>query len=346
MARRGFTLIELLVVIAIIAVLIALLLPAVQMAREAARRTQCRNNLKQIGIAMHNYHDTENCLPWGQGPFNWNDWSAFTLLLPYMEQAPIYNAINFMSSRSGGFINPAAPGTVINTTTQRIAIEIALCPSDVNRLTNAEGRTNYAACSGASPRLFPDTATERAALPNGLFGPVPDGRAVVLKDVVDGTAFTAAFSEKIKGVGSNNTGTRDTLIPSASIAAMARPNPDNDPAVTYNICKDRSPLNLTIPLAAVGRAMGSLWWSGHPFSARYNHVMPPNTHSCGFPLPWTGNNLDNGGGAYTASSRHPGSVNVLMADGTVRSVGNNVDLKIWWAIATRAGQETIANTEF
>ena len=94
-SRRGFTLIELLVVIAIIAVLIALLLPAVQSAREAARRAQCVNNLKQIGLAMHNYHSAVNSFPWGDGPW-WIEWSAHTLLLPYIEQGPIYNAINFV----------------------------------------------------------------------------------------------------------------------------------------------------------------------------------------------------------------------------------------------------------
>src|SRR5579864_4324549 len=93
--RAGFTLIELLVVIAIIAVLIALLLPAVQSAREAARRAQCVNNLKQIGIAMHNYHDAFGSLPYGHGPFGWNDWNAHTYLLPFLEQRPIYDSINF-----------------------------------------------------------------------------------------------------------------------------------------------------------------------------------------------------------------------------------------------------------
>src|SRR5215472_10002444 len=102
MRRRGFTLIELLVVIAIIAVLIALLLPAVQAAREAARRSQCINNMKQIGIALHNYHSAVNSLPPGQlEGNNWLDFSAHTMLLPYLEQAPLYNAMNFLGAEIG-----------------------------------------------------------------------------------------------------------------------------------------------------------------------------------------------------------------------------------------------------
>jgi len=94
-SHPGFTLIELLVVIAIIAVLIALLLPAVQAAREAARRAQCTNNLKQYGLAMHNYHSSINSLPWGDGPDGWNEWSSMALMLPYFEGNAVYNAINF-----------------------------------------------------------------------------------------------------------------------------------------------------------------------------------------------------------------------------------------------------------
>jgi prepilin-type N-terminal cleavage/methylation domain-containing protein len=128
--RRGFTLIELLVVIAIIAVLIALLLPAVQSAREAARRAQCVNNLKQIGIAMHNYHSSVNSLPWGDGPW-WIEWSAHTLLLPYMEQTPIYNAINFSDTQPFGGI-PMPVNNPANSTATYTVINGFNCPSDMD----------------------------------------------------------------------------------------------------------------------------------------------------------------------------------------------------------------------
>src|SRR5215831_16155756 len=114
MKRSGFTLIELLVVIAIIATLIALLLPAVQAAREAARRSQCVNNLKQFGIALHNYHDVSGCLPWGHGPLSCNDWNWISLSLPYLEQIAMFNALNF--ARKDGVNGFACQGDAINTT--------------------------------------------------------------------------------------------------------------------------------------------------------------------------------------------------------------------------------------
>src|SRR6476469_5580293 len=149
--RAGFTLIELLVVIAIIAVLIALLLPAVQAAREAARRAQCVNNLKQIGIAMHNYHDEIGSLPFGHGTykFNWNDFSAFSQMLPQLEQATLFNAINFACT-----IAPANPTNVQNSTAFYAKLNVFLCPSDIDRLTSPYGHVNYCASCGSTPNCF------------------------------------------------------------------------------------------------------------------------------------------------------------------------------------------------
>jgi prepilin-type N-terminal cleavage/methylation domain-containing protein len=141
--RRGFTLIELLVVIAIIAVLIALLLPAVQAAREAARRAQCINNLKQIGLAMHNYEGTMKVLPWGLGPDGWNDWGIFPMLLPGLEQGPLFNMINF--ANTGNAVSTGNNGTTTlpfaggagfqNTTVFLSTLKVLQCPSDQDRLT-------------------------------------------------------------------------------------------------------------------------------------------------------------------------------------------------------------------
>src|SRR5262249_20048797 len=207
--RSGFTLIELLVVIAIIGVLIALLLPAVQSAREAARRIECTNNLKQIGIALHNYHDVLGSLPWGVGheampgsPDGGQFWSALALALPFMEQLPLHNAINFDLTAWVSFPE--------NDTVKSTRIGLFLCPADPDRLTNPQGHTNYAANFGTIPITFYPGS-------NGVFGPVPETRIVRLGDITDGTSNTVAFGEFIKGLGLANPERRDPNWPSASV---------------------------------------------------------------------------------------------------------------------------------
>jgi prepilin-type N-terminal cleavage/methylation domain-containing protein/prepilin-type processing-associated H-X9-DG protein len=328
MKRRGFTLIELLVVVAIIGVLIALLLPAVQMARESARRMQCVNQLKQLGLGLANYADTYGKYPWGQGPLNWNDWSAFPFLLPYLDQIPLYDSINFQ--RDGAGVGFAAPGAAPNTTSHRTKVRFLLCPSDVDRLTNVEGHHNYSGNSGNLPIMFLNSSTR----PNGLFPSCPESDAIGVRDILDGLSYTAAFSEKVKGSstgGNNNNTFRDDLVPTSSVSAITEPSNLTISQPYYDVCLASGPQRPNQNLASMNK-YGLFWWTGHGFGGRYNHVMPPNSWSCN-------SGGDNGRGAYTASSRHPGVVNVAMADGSVQSVGDNTSMLIWWAYGSRAGNE-------
>ena len=200
----GFTLIELLVVISIIAVLIALLLPAVQSAREAARRMQCVNNFKQLGLAVHQYHDVNNSFPPGQLLYqNWQDISALIPMLPGLEQQPLYAAFNFADVFPINGMGPVLPSYPPNTTAARTQVAGFLCPSDLNRLTNPEGHSNYCGNSGSTPE-----SSEVVSWANGPFvaAATPDGdyrgcRVFSFSSIRDGLSSTACFSEKVLGIG-------------------------------------------------------------------------------------------------------------------------------------------------
>jgi prepilin-type N-terminal cleavage/methylation domain-containing protein/prepilin-type processing-associated H-X9-DG protein len=345
--RPGFTLIELLVVIAIIAVLIALLLPAVQAAREAARRTQCINNLKQIGLAIHNYEQAIGCLPWGLGPNNWNDWGAFPMLLPHMEQGPLFNAINF--ANTGNAVHTGNNGSTStsptfaagagfqNTTIFLTKLNVLLCPSDQDRLTSLLGHNNYYGNAGSTPTSLYNTSQF-----DGLFQYILNAKCVAFRDIVDGLSNTAAFSERVKGIGIENHLQVDNLTnPSSSTWNVAATSVVNTPQLYYNACTAASSASgLWGGLAAVTPdAAGSQWYSGYETFSRYTHVMPPNGNSCGY-----GNYT--GGGAATASSRHSGGVNVLFADGSTRFIKNTVSPQTWWALGSRSGAEVISSDSY
>jgi prepilin-type N-terminal cleavage/methylation domain-containing protein/prepilin-type processing-associated H-X9-DG protein len=335
-ARAGaFTLIELLVVIAIIGVLIALLLPAVQAAREAARRAHCLNNLKQIGLAIHNYAESRGTLPIGQGPEPFGEyfgWSSLTMMLPFLEQTPLYNGINF--DIPGG----SAPGTPENLTVQNVNVSIFFCPSDTDRLTSPGGHNNYVGNTGAGP----DT---NGAWPSGVIcgskmyvtGPYFNSTVIRLQDITDGLSQTAAFSECVKGIGLYNDGqTADNLSPPGSVLRLG--DLPTDAEQVYLICSATDPHARNAPLAGL-YSLGSFWHIGTSNATRYNHVMPPNTWSC------TVENTDNDG-AHTASSRHPGVVNCFFADGSVRSVKSTVNRTSWRALGTRAGGEVVSASDY
>ena len=332
----GFTLIELLVVIAIIAVLIALLSPAVQSARGAARRMQCVNNLKQLGLAIHEYHDGNNCLPAGQLLyFNWLDISALVPLLPFLEQQPLYSAFNVADVYPINGMGPVLPSYPPNTTVARTQVQGFLCPSDLNRLTNPEGHSNYCGNSGSSPE-----SAEVLSVMNGPFiaaepfTTYQGSRVFRFSTIRDGLSGTACFSEKVLGIGILNQS--DPGTPSSTVLQVGTPANASDMAGYYALCRAADPNSTPLAFAG-GQAAGMYWTFGYLIDTRYTHVMPPNSQSCELGGLWFGER-----GAVTASSRHPGAVNVLMCDGSVHVIKNSIAPPTWWALGTMAAGEVVS----
>jgi len=380
-SRSAFTLIELLVVIAIIAVLIALLLPAVQMAREAARRTQCRNNLKQIGLALHNYHDVYNCFPPGRmhpqsAPGNWDGRaSAFTFILPYLEQGTLFN--------TGNFTIPNLFLTHSSTSCLQ-QLEVYMCPSDsaekggwVQALVQLGAipgmppgldfmdlsyRINYGGTSSCQSRVNAGGGINSTFLnnPNAvcnveLNGAFSDHTTFGASEFVDGLSNTAMAAER--AIGDNNAPvlTQGPFDIRTDIILATGVTTTMTTAQQFQICTALG--NLTqaqlssLSFSGLGR---DTWYESTYMGTHYNHVLAPNSKTpdcCGgtSPVETSGFRFcrDNRvRGIVSSRSYHPGTVNVLMADGQVRSVADSVDLTIWRAVGTRNGQEKIDNTNF
>ncbi|MHC5537486.1 DUF1559 family PulG-like putative transporter [Singulisphaera rosea] len=372
---RAFTLIELLVVIAIIGVLVALLLPAVQAARDAARRSSCSNNLKQLGLAVHNYEQINQCLPasslypcpavapgtgsqlcWGFGV------SPLVALLQFIEQGTIYNAYNAGLGVYGSY-PPSTSGPITwwaNTSVFNMQVNLFLCPADSPRQLK-QPITNYVANIGGPFIMYgysgPFVPTNGATIDNGngtytaLNYPNSQTTATVgFASITDGTSNTALWSEGVSGTNSQ------VIAGTGQVAEMRgffNTNFTNNPNTLFRtetqvyqfLAACRSLASGTLASAADGSGTGSRglsWQISFPYYANfgmYNHVGGPNSRQCAC-APTDAVGLDIFGSS-SATSLHPGGVNVGMCDGSVKFVREQISLRTWWALGTRSGNEAI-----
>ena len=330
--QLGFTLVELLVVIAIIGILVALLLPAIQSARESGRRSQCLNHLRQLSVAALNYEQANKKFP--PGRLKPRAWSQLVRMLPYLEDSGIYDTIDFSEK-------------IANQDLTKLHLQLFRCPSDsedrLQDLGDSEaqfdwGRNNYRGNGGNDPGQMYDpnplggtAASDYKERNNGVF---ITNKAVKISEITDGTSHTALFSEAVIGDGD------DTLVEvpgdwfKISEANMTAAQVDS-----ACLALDVSTMNKSNKqLSKSGRN----WVRGNYVNTRYNHILPPNARSCGRTDGSLGTDAVNeNGGATTASSRHPGGVNLMRADGSGQFVADDVDLTAWQALGSRNGGEVI-----
>lgn len=337
--RTGFTLIELLVVIAIIAILIALLLPAVQQAREAARRTQCRNNLKQLGLALHNYESSHttfppNLIPGGTNyKYSAGNWGVLAYLSPYLDQTPIYNLMNLNAPTYAATApyNIADPN---NALAAGYLIPMFLCPSDFARSLGggygvaALGSANYCANQGSG--INNTAAGPRNGSPYNADGVMFADSRVRIGDISDGTSNTACMSESLLGDGPEVSG---GSVPPASVQRVYAYLSGYPSSMDDAACAAPSLWNND-------RRRCFLWFSGEIRNTSYNHYYRPNDRrwDCITNASALGYTAI---GWKAARSQHVGGVHVLMCDGAVKFVSENIDMNVWRNVATRAGGEIV-----
>jgi type II secretory pathway pseudopilin PulG len=316
--RTAFSLIELLVVTAVITFLLGLLLPAVQKVREAAARTQCTNNLKHIGLALHKHHDAQGAFPCGRNtpgamgaalPL-----SVHARLLPYMDQEGVYQLIHLDASWDG----PE------NAEARTAVVRYFICPADPRsrRMPVGWAPNSYYANEGSAFVYDPGTSSSQPAIhPNGPFAV---NEVFRIADITDGTSMTAAFSEKRIGDFSNAVATETT-------DAFIRPG--TAPTTAEEAIADCQSFDWTDLAYQSDSRIGALWLLGSATTSAYQHTTPPFSRHCLYPA--------NGAALTPASSNHGKLVNLLLCDGSVRYVSSSISLHTWRALGSRNGDETL-----
>lgn len=339
----GFTLVELLVVIAIIGVLIALLLPAVQAAREAARRMQCSNHLKQLSLALHNYHDTMNAFPAAQANHSrgangtlkssyGDGWGPLFCTLPYMEQAALYDQIIAYFQSTTARISPTTCPP-----TGDIVISTILCPSDdggslltqaatsVSSTTTYHSGMNYMACHGDTTGVFERYDSNNPDLCETSWNRAPFGPLVwkSMASLSDGTTNTIAYSEAVTAIyGTSDRRVRGGMLKSITEIAASPSNTysGTDPSACLS-ARNGNELSGSI---VTQNCRGRILLNGGTGPGGFTTVLPPNSPSCTGGTNNTATARTNS--IFSASSQHPGGVNVGLFDGSVRFVSETINV--------------------
>ena len=362
--RAGLTLIELLVVIAIIGILLAFLLPAVQAAREAARRLHCVNNLKQIGLALNSYHSARDVWPMGtsvpssSNSEHWTHWSAQIMLLPYLENQSMFDAANF--SIAPFETDPHNQNTTVIWT----PLSTFLCPSDsnsgmgsTNDAVNVGRENNYMASMGTT--MF-DNSGNNTGTSTGCFALCqvgtnpPPGRPLYVacygfRDFRDGTSQTIAFSEAVAGRQDTTMNRGNGVKGVGGLPSVFDARLLGMPAVIAALDTCQQNWQSMQQSQTAENQAGNYWATGETGCTLFNTIVPPNSKSYTFATcaDWGQNQeLTDRSTFVNATSNHSGGVNCLMADGGVRFVKDSVDMRIWWGLGTRAGGEVIGSGDY
>ncbi len=362
--RRAFTLVEILVVIAIIAILVALLLPAVQKAREAARKSQCQNQLKQLGIALHHYHEAHDCFPFGRGGTfgptrilsNRETMSGLVFLMPYLEESALYDRISNRFENNDNYVfapwgkHPDEYAGDPYYPLWDVPVPSFICPSDPAGGESDKDRDDYGRTSYVMSRGDTIMRNDLVPQPRGMFGFMTFPS---FEDVQDGTTHTIMLSERRISTNDNYTLVQSGIA--RNRGAIGGTGVADEPIGDPSRCALAEGMRNQLLYDLVPRPLsGQRWCDGRPVFTGFTTVIAPNGPSCISDLDWWY------WGIFTPSSYHSGGVNGLMVDASVRFISETIDTGdltlpevvsqvspygVWGAMGSRSGSELLWDRE-